>query len=406
MHPTLDRLLTYAVAAGALGALSALPIQAQTIELGGQVRPRFEFRDPTAPGGGAESFTIGRTRIDATVLHQDGIWGFVQIQDVRIWGEESSTVGDFRADGLDLHQGFLQIGPEDADKSLRVGRFEQNYGGQRLIGAVGWAQQARAFDGVRGRARLTPSIVVDAFAFQLSESSSPFRDLDASFLGSYLEWRPSDNHSVDLFGFLLDEEQGPGLGDTELYTVGSRYVGAEGPWSYRAEISGQAGDRAGRDVEAWMAGLRLGRSFNSGSHGLALWVDLLSGSAPGSSDDGAFDTLFGTNHKFYGFADLILNPLVQLRGRGLQDYALKSRWSVGERGTLTVDAHRFLVWEDAGLSDGVLGDELDVVFSHPVSPGLVASSGVSYVLAGDALGPVRGISDDVTFFYMMLDFQF
>lgn len=123
----------------ALLAVDAAPAFAQEVTLSGQVRPRFEFRDPTQTGGEAQSYTIGRTRFAATAQLEGDIWGFVQLQDVRIWGEESSTAGDFRADGLDLHQGFLQFGADDDARSLRVGRFEQNYGGQRLVGALNWA---------------------------------------------------------------------------------------------------------------------------------------------------------------------------------------------------------------------------------------------------------------------------
>ena len=36
-----------------------------------------------------------------------------------------------------------------------------------------------------------------------------------------------------------------------------------------------------------------------------------------------FDTLFTTNHKFYGLADLFLNIPLQTDGRGLQDLAVK-----------------------------------------------------------------------------------
>jgi hypothetical protein len=48
--------------------LAALPTTAlaQEVDLkfGGQVRPRFEFRDPLPLDGGAETFTSMRTRLD------------------------------------------------------------------------------------------------------------------------------------------------------------------------------------------------------------------------------------------------------------------------------------------------------------------------------------------------------
>jgi hypothetical protein len=387
-----------------LVAADASRALAQDATLSGQVRPRFEYRDPTQTGGAAESYTIGRTRLAAEVRLERDIWGFVQLQDVRIWGEESSTAGDFRADGLDLHQGFLQFGAEDAGRSLRIGRFQQNYGGQRLVGALDWAQQARAFDGARARVRLGDAVTLDGFAFQLSESASIVRELDATFTGAHAVWEVAGGRSLDLFAFWLDEELA--AGDNEILTTGLRYVGDEGPWSYRVEGTLQTGERAGRDVQAWMAAVRVGRSLAGGRHTLTAWYDHLSGGAPDDVDDGAFDTLFGTNHKFYGYADLFLNLPVQTDGRGFRDVALKSTWTLAEGWSLQANLHRFLVDEDAGLDDGHLADELDVVLTHPLVPGLTLSGGLSQVWAGDALGPVRGIAENVHFGYLMIDLAF
>ena len=399
----------------AAALLAALPfvlapgfVSAQSVDVSGQVRPRFESRDPAGPAGEARSYTIGRTRLDATVSLDRSVWGFVQFQDVRIWGEESSTVGDFRADGLDMHQGFLQFGAESASRSLRLGRFEQNYGGQRLIGAVGWAQQGRAFDGVRGRLR-GESVTVDGFRFQLSESASPVRDREASLIGSYLVWSVADGQSLDAFGFYLDEDLGGA--DTELFTAGLRYAGSASGWTYRFEGTVQRGERGERDVSAYMFGGRLGRRIADGRGTVTLWVDHLSGGDPAdldgpAADDKAFDTLFGTNHKFYGFADLFLDPARQTGGRGLQDFAVKSAWSLADDWRLTADLHRFRVAADGGLDDDVLGDEIDVVLTHDYTRGLTLSGGLAWVRAGEALAPVRGIDDDIRFAYVMVDLVF
>ncbi len=393
------------VSAALLTVCGAPAVAAQTVDVSGQIRPRIESRDPFGPEGEARSYTIGRTRLNASVSLDRGVWGFVQLQDVRIWGEESSTVGDFRADGLDLHQGFLQIGADSDPQSVRLGRFEQNYGGERLIGAVGWAQQGRAFDGVRARLHRSP-VVVDGFRFQLSESASPFRDREASLLGSYLVWSVAEGQALDTYAFYLDEDlEG---GDTELLTAGVRYAGAASGWSYRFEGTLQRGERAARDVDAYMVAGRVGRSVAAGKGSITLWVDHLSGGDPTDpeADDEAFDTLFGTNHKFYGFADLFLDPAGQTSGRGLQDLAVKTAWTLAEGWRLTADLHRFRVVADEGLSTALLGDEIDVVLTHSYTDGLTFSGGLAWVGAGDALAPVRGIDEDVRFAYLMIDLVF
>lgn len=65
-------------------------------------------------------------------------------------GEESSPLGDHSANARDLHQGYIPYNGEGL-KSLitTTGRMETDLRGQRLVGAVDWAQQGQSFDGGR-----------------------------------------------------------------------------------------------------------------------------------------------------------------------------------------------------------------------------------------------------------------
>jgi hypothetical protein len=91
-----------------------------------------------------------RTRLDLLASMDDDLAAFIQIQDVRLWGSESNTLLDFSANGLDIHQAYVDlVKAEDGGFMGRFGRQEVNFGGQRLVGAVNWTQQARAFDGIR-----------------------------------------------------------------------------------------------------------------------------------------------------------------------------------------------------------------------------------------------------------------
>ena len=126
----------------------SLPLDAQQVTLGGQIRPRFEFREPAANGD--DGFTSMRARINLSALLERNVRVFLQLQDVRLWGEETGTLSDFRADNFDLHQGYIEVGHSgDTGFDLRVGRQEIALGGERLVGPVGWTQQGQAFDGVR-----------------------------------------------------------------------------------------------------------------------------------------------------------------------------------------------------------------------------------------------------------------
>ena len=371
------------------------------VTLSGQVRPRTEFKDPAKPDGGSQAFTGMRTRLAASILTQGGARAFVQIQDVRFFGEEANTLGDYAADGLDVHQAWLLLGDEGAGASLKVGRQEVALGGERLIGAVGWANQGRSFDGARVRVHPGEKFVVDGLAIQLSESTAPSRNADALLWGAYGVLNAGANQSLDLF-VLTQRERGPG-GETDQVTLGARHVGAGGPFSYRFEGSLQRGTRRDKDVSAHMFGARVGASGSSGT--VTLWYDYLSGTVPGSDEVGAFETLYATNHKFYGFADIFTDIPTHTGGRGLQDVALKASTNAGPW-RLAADLHRFYVVRGGGLDESHLADELDLTFSRRLPSGVGLTTGLSWVLEGGALEPVRGIRDDVFFGYVMLDLTF
>lgn len=383
--------------------LIPLALSAQTIDVSGQVRPRTEYRDPSGAAG-SQAWTSMRTRLGATYRTQGPVSAFVQVQDVRFFGEESNTLTDYRADNFDLHQGWIQVGTEESLGRLTIGRQEVALGGERLIGAVGWTQQGRSFDGARMGLGLGDRLDVDILAFQISESAAVGMADDEIFWGAYGVLGAGDGRSVDFYA--LRQHRASGAGDTDQWTAGARYVATDGGFYYRLEGAWQTGERAGSDVSAFLAGARVGRDFAGGDAGLTLWFDYLSGTDPGSGEVGAFDTLFGTNHKFYGYADLFLNIPLNTSGRGLVDMAAKGRWRFHPDWTANVDVHYFTVAEDDGLDASDLGTEIDFTLTRALFSGLRMSGGAAYVLAGDALGPVRGIAGDVTFAYVMLDVAF
>lgn len=378
--------------------LFALPLVAQNVDVSGQVRIRTEYREVTD----GETITSMRARLAGAVESGD-FSAFVQFQDVRLWGEESSTAGDFDADNIDLHQGWIEWRFTE-EHWARFGRQEVAYGGERLIGRLNWAQQGRSFDGARFAFAASENFDLDLFGFQLSDAASPARDIDAALWGGYGVWNAGEDRRLDLFALYQNISAAPG--DTRQWTTGFRYAATTGDFSYRAEAALQTGERAGTDVSARMAGLRVGKAFDEGRGNITLWGDYLSGNDVTGTEIGAFETLYATNHKYYGYADLFLDIPVHTSGRGLVDLAVKAQFPLGENYRINVDLHRFQVAEDDGLSTGHLGEEIDVTFGRDFGGGVTLGGGLAYVMAGDALLPVRGIGDDVVFGYLMLSTVF
>lgn len=400
-RPTCSRRLSRAALLTTLALVAGSPVAEAQVTFGGQLRPRSEIRDPV--DGGTEAFTSMRTRLHLSSALGPDISAFVQVQDVRFWGEELSTLGDFDADAFDLHQAWVEFGHEGASPLwLRVGRQEVKFGGERLVGAVDWTQQARAFDGVRGAVQ-AERFRLDVIGFQLAEEASSTFDADASFIGGYGVWDAGKGRALDLYA-LYDRDEG--LVDRDRTTLGLRYHADSGPWSYRLEGSWQTGEQGDDDIEAYMLGGRIGRTVAGGNASVTLWYDLLSGDEdPADSEIGTFSTLFATNHKFYGFADLFLDIPVATAGRGLQDLAVKTWLDVSDDVRLSLDFHEFLATEDRGLSTRRFGEELDLTATWSFRPDVTFTGGLSYIVQGDAFMEIGRLAEDMFWSYLMLNVE-
>ncbi|MFW5947628.1 MAG: alginate export family protein [Gemmatimonadota bacterium] len=398
---------TRAVGLFLAAAVLATPAAAQELELNGQVRPRLEIRDPVGEDGTVE-FTTMRTRLSLDVAVAPSIAAFVQIQDVRMFGEETSTLADYSADGLDLHQGWVELGDPNAEGwSVRVGRQEAAYGGERLVGAVNWTQQARSFDGARVRFRPSSTAVVDGVAFRLADSDAAGITADRNFYGLYSTLEA--NGDLDLFGLVTTQDAI--VQDYEVYTLGARWVSGTDAVDWRLEAAYQGGETRTAGVEtdrsAFLLGGRIGTALTDRLTG-TLWYDYLSGDDDPTDDTSrTFDTLFATNHKFYGFMDLFLNIPASTAERGLQDLAFKTSYDVAEDQSLAADLHIFSVAAKDGIDTAHIGEELDLTYRWSYAPGVTLTGGLSYFLAGDAWAGVLGNPDENQVWgYVMVDVVF
>lgn len=383
----------------ALAAMAlAAPVAAQQMTWSGSVRPRFEARE--VDGGDSPYFTGMETRLGlARALGTDARI-FLQVQDVRLWGEERSTL-DSSAEAFDLSQGYLELGHRGASPLwLRVGRQEMEFAEGRLVGANPWRLGRRHFDGVRGAWAAFDGTVVDFFGMQTRESESSPAASDAAFFGVWSETSLGAGRSLQLFALHDRDENGAGTSRT---TAGAYYLGSAGIVTYRAEGAFQGGEAGGDDVSAWMAAARITAPLFQGRGDASISYDRYSGDAsPEPGESGAFSDLFGRNHPFFGLADLFPDPPSNTGGRGLQDIAFRFGWKVLEDGRIGLDLHRFLVTDGEGLDDSTLADEVDLTFTWPAMEGIDVLSGLSWVGLADS-GAALGVSSgDIVFGYLQL----
>jgi hypothetical protein len=380
------------VLAAAVLLIAAVPAAAQQAvpRIGGEIRQRTEY-DRRDPGQPTDFYTLLRSRLGVAVEVGERAGLFVQLQDARTWGEESSTL-DGSAAAFDLHQGWMELRGAWSDVGLvfRAGRQEIALGNERLVGAVDWSNTGRSFDGARLIAappdRRWVGHLFLANAAERGRLRSPEPPApDHLFLGTWAATGPGEL-------FLLHDRKAShrGVREVDRSTAGGRMVlglptlrlDLEGAYQFGRGRGIGGADVPVQTIAAWMAAFRLGTAPPPAPFAATAGLDWLSGDAePDASRYGAFNTLYGTNHRYYGYMDLFLDPALRTADRGLVDALAGVRYQLTPRLRVHADLHQF--WTAAG-GRRPLGMELDLV--APLTVAEVARLELGYSLFRAASG--------------------
>ena len=128
--------------------------------LQGQIRTRTEIRNGlgnlVAIDAKSAAFTSQRTRLNFGYKWDRVLFG-ASVQDVRVWGQDASSISTNDGARLMLHEGWAEVTlANKADTTVKfkaldlltvkIGRQELIYDDVRLIGNLDWLQQARRHD--------------------------------------------------------------------------------------------------------------------------------------------------------------------------------------------------------------------------------------------------------------------
>jgi hypothetical protein len=445
-------------------------------DIGGSVRLRYEWREgfgiAGVPGSidfrdrGADvenDFLLARIRLRAGYTQP---WWSVLVE-----GRSSTVAGDERfastgpvprkgdgpeSDVIDLHQAFFTVGNlKEFPLSLKAGRQELSYGEERLIGAFAWNNIGRVFDAAKMRWQ-TAWFGADVFTSRVvipeDGRFNVSNDYDW-FSGIYATSTNVPRHALDLY-FLsrnaspeapraVPSPQFPQPGARDIYTLGTRLrsaPGAFGGWDYALEAAGQLGNyrdpRAGApaerlDHEAFAVIAQGGYTFKDAWAAPRLGVEYAFGSGDSDPQDGThetFENLFPTNHKFYGYADLVSlrnihnvrmilqarpHPRVSVAVEGHLFWLADTRDSfynvggVARGGTAATDGTGYGVNPGYG---SFVGSELDVIAGWAITRFAQVEAGYAHFFHGDYIArslsaPTHG-ARDADFFYAQLNVNF
>ncbi len=368
---------------------------------------RFRFENPQGLGYSEDSddgYGLTRTRLDLGVRPVAWLNFGIQAQDSRAPGIRPalSDSGAVR-DPFDLRQAYAEIGASRSPASLKVGRQALIYGDSRLIGAPNWSNTSRVFDAVRLQMRGSGA-KLDLFSASVVRND-PNRRLNRSVEGEYLHGLYGSLENVipgsTLEPYLLwqtkssvvNELNAPG--DLDRYTLGFRAWGKGlGPWDYNAALVRQWGQVAGSDIQAWAYYGELGYSIEARLNP-RLYIHYNFGSGDKDPEDGRFGgfvNLYPTTAFLYGRA----NRVGWRNHKGLR---LGSEFKPHSKLTLLLEFHSFWLASktDAlysaggqvsvapppgGARDAKVGNEVDAVFTVPVTDNFSLGAGLAHMLPG------------------------
>ncbi len=398
-----------------LAILGAVTLGAQQLDVDLEIRPRYEYNH------GAKTLAPENTDPDNTIdqrsrlnigYKQDKVQVYFTLQDVRIWGEEASTMNNTSTrsttnEMTEIHQAWAKI---DLGKkyAFKFGRQEIALDDQRIIGSVGWAQQARSFDAGIIKANYDNGWKADlAFAFNQTDNSfgngsiyegsdfksmqylwlhKDFKNLKASFLALNTGWQDVDP---------VTGEKNSGTQNRQTWGTHLKYN--PGSLAVTGNLYYQSGeDLAERDINAWLIGLdaqyKFKNNFSVGAGG-----EYQSGTDyDETGENNSFNPIFGTNHKFNGLMDYFYvgNHIDNV---GLVDlYAnlgyAKNKWFV--KGAV----HSFSAPADISAdSDSYLGTEMDLTAGYKYTKYISFQAGYSQMFESDGMEQLKNVDNPADF---------
>ncbi len=387
-----------------LVALS-FPLKAQhKFELSGEFRPRMEQRHGyrnLAPLKSKSAFFISeRVRLNAMYSYKF-VKFYVSLQDYRVWGNEEQ-VKNYGSFGL--HEGWAEFNIKDI-ASVKLGRQELVYEDHRLLGNLDWAQVGRSHDAVVVKIQKKNSTLHIGGSFnqpseQLVGTLYKLNNYKALAYGWFNQKMDSGRASLSLYAIT------DGIPSKDsIPVVYFRFTG--GPYAsfkyshFNGNVSAyiQTGKTIGNQVIlAYFASLY--GEYTSSKINAGIGYDYASGNNASKSGDTkyhAFNTLYATNHKFYGHMDYFLDLPADTKTGGLQDLYVRLNYKPKPKGMLGFDAHYFFLGNKVADAANPgkylklpLGFEMDVYGSYKPLDFLTINAGYSFMIATPSMEAIKG----------------
>lgn len=408
--------------------LLSLSLSAQ-MTLTGDIRPRTEYRHgygtliDSAQDAGL--FTSQRTRLNFGYTNETFKTGIV-LQDVRVWGNQSQQ-NLFDVNTSSLHEAWGEYS-FCKHLSLKAGRQELSYDDERILGSVGWKQQARSHDAFLFKyADSTFTAHAGAAYNQAAENSIAVMYTGiTNYKEMYFLWlnKKIKNFSISILEMNNGYQSPVAVNSTRFsYTAGAHIEYKKDALFSSVRYYNQGGvDANKKDIQAYMAGLdvqyTLQKKFMIGIGG-----EILTGQSQTDTTKAYknvthyFNPFYGTGHKFNGYIDYFYAGSGH-GNAGLNDFYLKTKYKA-EKWWITLDVHQFMAGADVldvklkntqgryEAMNSSLGTEIDFTCAYIFNPIVTLQLGYSHMLATETTEALKGGKFDETqnWAYLMLTFK-
>ncbi len=395
------------------------------VDVSGQVRIRGEANtsgksfDDNAEH--VQTFRFLRTRLNIKALIDDNATVFIQFQDSRVLGDGTQSGSLDNDSNVGLHQAFIKYNLRTKEKwsiGVQAGRFEYNWGNQRLLGAVGWHNVGRSWEGSKAWYN-AEKFNVSIATLKKREDNSIGYDSDFNVGAIALKLKEVN---LDFIAIVEMDSDTLGLGQKlkmlERVTLAAYYKRKIEQIDMEFNLAIQGGTQAvlpddfdpdndvitnEQDISALMFTGEVGYSLEGDKNArVALGVDYASGDdGADSTKDKRFNNLYWTGHKFNGYMDYFLGG----GPNGLMDIALRGKFDVAEGWTVGADLHLFSAAEDYSYivfdGDGAplsfttkdIGSELDIFVKTSRVNGVALQWGFSTFTAKDEFAVYKHMDD-------------
>jgi len=388
-------------------------------------------------------YTYQRSRLNIGYKADKFKFGAV-FQDMRIWGNQKQLIAN-EAASVSVHQAWGEVFFTEKF-SLKAGRMELAYDDHRILGSVGWAQQARSHDlalfKYEGKIKAHLGIAFHGGPFMDANGNIIINDAYKAMQFLWINGKAGDfGYSIlalnngktenGVWGDFTDPLNptftGVAEGNSYSQTAGGRFTYKIGSLSFALNAYYQTGknaanwvdtkslpanvtaadlslaDKAGQGQKisaynfAFDAMYKLSDNFKAG-----LGFEMLSGNDltnTNRTDENAFAPLYGTNHKFNGWMDYFY---VGNHGSsvGLQDINAKFIFKKGKFFVKLIP-HYFMpagkgtyIDKDGNTQNlGALGTEIDLWAGYHIVPKVASIQfGYSQMLATESMYGLKGVT--------------